>query len=114
MIDGLSLHPLALLDDGRISAELGVGGRHIAQALVMPLVVARLDAHHGRTLHVPKKATSSARKRALAVLSTMFLLAVLRGAIGWGAPLSIPWRASPATLSARASFTGPWKSWDRC
>ena len=43
MFDGLSLDPLSLLDDGCRPAEVGVGGRHVAQALVVPLVVVVLD-----------------------------------------------------------------------
>lgn len=39
MPDGVSLDPCALFDDGRWPAELGVGGRHVAQALVITLVV---------------------------------------------------------------------------
>jgi len=34
MLDGLSFDPFALFDDGRGSAEVGVGRRHICQALV--------------------------------------------------------------------------------
>jgi alkylation response protein AidB-like acyl-CoA dehydrogenase len=39
MLDGLSLDPFTLFDDGRCPAEVGVGGRHIVQALVVALVV---------------------------------------------------------------------------
>ena len=37
LFDGLSLDPFALLDDGCRPAEVGVGGRHVAQALVITL-----------------------------------------------------------------------------
>jgi len=43
MLDGLSLDPFALLDDGRGPAEVGVGGRHVVQALVVSLMVVVLD-----------------------------------------------------------------------
>ena len=43
MFDSLSLDPLALLDDGCRPAEVGVGGRHVVQALVIALVVVVLD-----------------------------------------------------------------------
>ena len=43
IFDGLSLDPFALFDDGWGSAEVGVGGRHVVQALVVTLVVVVLD-----------------------------------------------------------------------
>ena len=43
MFDGLSLDPLPLFDDGWCPAEVGVGGRHVVQALVVTLVVVVLD-----------------------------------------------------------------------
>jgi hypothetical protein len=43
MLDGLSLDPFALLDDCRSRTEVGVGGRHIVQALVVTLVVIVFD-----------------------------------------------------------------------
>ena len=43
MFDGLSLDPFSLSDDGGGPAEVGVGGRHVAQALVIALVVVVLD-----------------------------------------------------------------------
>ena len=43
MFDGLSLDPFALLDDGWGLAEVGVGGRHVVQALMVTLVVVVLD-----------------------------------------------------------------------
>jgi len=39
MFDGLSLDPFALFDDGWAPTEVGVGGRHVAQALVVTLVI---------------------------------------------------------------------------
>ena len=39
IFDGLLLDPFALFDDGRSPAEVGVGGRHIFQALVVVLSV---------------------------------------------------------------------------
>lgn len=46
MFDGLSLDPFALLDDGVGPAEVGSGGRQVAEALVMALVVIMLDEGH--------------------------------------------------------------------
>ena len=43
MFDGLSLDPFTLFDDGWCPAEVGVGGRHVVQALVVTLVVVVLD-----------------------------------------------------------------------
>ena len=43
MFDGLSLDPFTLFDDGWRPAEVGVGGRHVVQALVVTLVVVVLD-----------------------------------------------------------------------
>jgi hypothetical protein len=43
MLDGLSLDPFALLDDGRRPTEIGACRRHIVQALVVALVVVVLD-----------------------------------------------------------------------
>jgi len=47
MLDGLSLDPFTPLDDRRGPAEVGVGGRHIVQALVVALVVVVLVAADG-------------------------------------------------------------------
>ncbi len=43
MFDGLSLDPFALADDGIGSSKVGVGGRHIVQALMIALVIVVLD-----------------------------------------------------------------------
>ena len=43
MFDGLSLDPFTLFDDGLGSAEVGIGGRHIVEALVVALVVVVFD-----------------------------------------------------------------------
>ena len=43
MLDGLSFDPFTLFDDGWRPAEVGVGGRHVVQALVISLVVVVLD-----------------------------------------------------------------------
>lgn len=40
LFEGLSLDPFALFDDGLGPAEVGIGGRHVAQALmVSPVIV---------------------------------------------------------------------------
>ncbi len=43
MFDGLSLDPFTLFDDSAGPAEVGIGGRHIVQALVIALVIVMLD-----------------------------------------------------------------------
>jgi len=43
IFDGLSFDPFALFDDGRRPAEVGIGGCHVGQALVVALVVVVLD-----------------------------------------------------------------------
>src|SRR3546814_7213460 len=43
MFDGLPFDPFALFDDGIGPAEVGVGGRHVVQALVVTSVVIMLD-----------------------------------------------------------------------
>jgi len=43
MFDGLSLDPFALADDGLGPSEVGIGGRHVLQALLVTLVVVVLD-----------------------------------------------------------------------
>src|SRR3546814_12428344 len=42
MFDGLPFDPFALFDDGIGPAEVGVGGRHVVQALVVTSVVIML------------------------------------------------------------------------
>ena len=39
IFDGLSFDPFALFDDGTGSAEVGIGGCHIVQALMIALVI---------------------------------------------------------------------------
>ena len=43
MFDGLAFDPFSLFEDGLCPAEVGVGGRHIIEALVVALVVIVLD-----------------------------------------------------------------------
>ena len=43
MFDGLSIDPFSLFDDGFGPAEVGIGGRNVAQALMVALVVVVLD-----------------------------------------------------------------------
>ena len=43
MFDCLPFDPFALFDDGIGPAEVGVGGRHVVQALVVTSVVIMLD-----------------------------------------------------------------------
>ena len=43
IIDGLSLGPLTLLDDGGRPSKVSIGGCHIAQALMVALMVVMLD-----------------------------------------------------------------------
>ena len=44
MVDGLSLNTFALFEDGFGPAEVGVGARHVIQALVIRLVIVVLDS----------------------------------------------------------------------
>ena len=43
MFDGLLFDPFSLLEDGVGPAEVGIGRRHNAEALVVALVVVMLD-----------------------------------------------------------------------
>jgi hypothetical protein len=43
MLDGLSLDPFTLFEDGGCSAEVGVGRGHVAQRFVLALVAVVLD-----------------------------------------------------------------------
>ena len=43
MFDGLPFDPFAQLDDGLGPAEVGIGGRHVVQALVVAPVIVVLD-----------------------------------------------------------------------
>ena len=43
MFECLSLDPLSSFDDGCCSTEVGIGRRHVVQALVITLVVVTLD-----------------------------------------------------------------------
>ena len=43
MFDGLSFDPFTLFDDGRRPAEVGVGGRHVAEAFMVSAVIIVLD-----------------------------------------------------------------------
>jgi hypothetical protein len=43
MFDGLSLDPFSLFDDGAGPAEVGVSGRHVAQAFVVTSVIVVFD-----------------------------------------------------------------------
>ncbi len=52
MFDGLPFDPFALFDDGIGPAEVGVGGRHVVQALVVTSVVIMLDERFDPGLEV--------------------------------------------------------------
>ena len=43
MLDGLAFDPFALFDDGCGPAEVGVGWRHVVEALMIALVIVMLD-----------------------------------------------------------------------
>ena len=47
IFNGLSIDPVPSFDDGAGPAEVGVGGRHVAEALVVALVVVRGEAASG-------------------------------------------------------------------
>lgn len=42
MLDGLSLDPFALIDDSFCPAEVGVGGRHVAEVFPIKFYLAHL------------------------------------------------------------------------
>ena len=48
ILDGLSLDPFTLLDDGWSPAEVGVGGRHVVQALVVTVDAGSAEGRLGR------------------------------------------------------------------
>ena len=52
MFDGLSFDPFALFDDGLGPAEVGVGRRHVIQALVVAAMVVMLDERRDLGLKV--------------------------------------------------------------
>lgn len=61
MLDGLSLDPFSLSDDGLSPAEVGIGERHVAQALMVALVVVVLDGSRPSSELIPKVAQQLAR-----------------------------------------------------
>jgi hypothetical protein len=62
--DGLSLAPFALFDDGWRPAEVGVGGCHVVQALMVALVVVGLDERLDPSLKIAEaRVVSPARRR---------------------------------------------------
>ena len=52
MFDGLSFDPFALFDDGLGPAEVGIGGRHVVQALVISLMIVVFDERRNLGLKV--------------------------------------------------------------
>ena len=52
MFDGLSFDPFALFDDGFGSAEVGIGGRYVVQALVIAVMVVVFDKRRNLGLKV--------------------------------------------------------------
>ena len=52
MFDGLPFDPFTLFDDGFSPSEVGIGGRHVAEALVVALVVVMLDERRDLSLKV--------------------------------------------------------------
>ena len=52
MFDGLSLDPFALFDDGPGPAEVGIGGCHVVQALMVALLIVVLDERRDLSLKV--------------------------------------------------------------
>lgn len=55
MLDGLSLDPFSLFDDGSGPADISIGGRHVTQALVITLVIVVLDAGLDLALRSPDR-----------------------------------------------------------
>jgi hypothetical protein len=52
IFDGLSFDPLALFEDGWNYADVGIGGCHVVQALLVTLVVVVLDERRDPDLKV--------------------------------------------------------------
>jgi len=52
MLDGLSLGPFSLFDDGFCSAEVDVGRCHVVEAFVVKLVVVMLDERFDLDLEI--------------------------------------------------------------
>ena len=52
IFDSLSFDPFTLLDDGLCPAKVGIGRRHVIQALVIALVVVMLDERFDLLLKV--------------------------------------------------------------
>ena len=63
MFDGLSLDPFALFYDGHGPAEVGIGGRHIAQALVVTPMIGMPDERLDLTFEVTWQEVFSKRMR---------------------------------------------------
>lgn len=97
MLDSLPLDPVTLLDDGRGPSETGFSGRHVAQALLIPLVVVVLDEGHNPGLDVSGQEVASQPD------------AVLRGLVPTlGLPLgscSTVTLSQPGALRARSSVS---------
>ena len=55
MLDGFSFYPFSLFDDGIGPAEVGVGRRHIVQALMISLVVIMFDERLDLVLQVTRQ-----------------------------------------------------------
>ena len=55
MFDGLPFDPFAQLDDGLGPAEVGIGGRHVVQALVVTPVIVVLDERRDLAFEVSGK-----------------------------------------------------------
>jgi len=82
MFDGLSLDPFAQFDDCRSPAEVGVGRRHVGQALVVSLVIVQ------QGLGTPTE-PSSAR----------FSIGIIRG-LAVRSAFMASWRSATACISA--------------
>ena len=55
ILDCFSFDPFSLFDDGIGPAEVGVGGRHIVQALMVTLVVVMFDERLDLVLQVSRQ-----------------------------------------------------------
>lgn len=67
MFDGLPFDPFALFDDGIGPAEVGGGGRHVVQALVVTSVVIMLDERFDLSGHPSVRCWCGARWVAVAL-----------------------------------------------
>ena len=89
--DGLLFDPFSLLDDGLTPSEVGVGGRHVAQALVVALVIVIFDERLDLAFEVSRQEVVFQQDAVLQGLVPALDLALCHGMIGGAADvLDVP------------------------